>query len=78
MRGFFHRHGKFRPLAHDEERPDQQIPEDLWVKCPRCAELLYSKELARNLYVCPKCSYHFRLRARRRVTSLVDAGSFTE
>ena len=78
MRSFFHRHGKFRPLTPDEERPDQQIPEDLWVKCPRCGELLYSKELERNAHVCPKCTYHFRLRARQRLTSLVDRDSFQE
>ena len=78
MRGFFHRHGKFRPLPVDEERPDLQIPEDLWVKCPRCQDLLYSKELERNARVCPKCGYHFRLRARERVALLTDADSFAE
>jgi acetyl-CoA carboxylase carboxyl transferase subunit beta len=78
MRGFFHRHGKFRPLGADGDRPDQQIPEDLWVKCPRCQELLYSKELQRNARVCPKCVYHFRLRARERLDLLADDGSFSE
>jgi len=78
MRGFFHRQGKFRPLARDEERPEQQIPEDLWVKCPKCTELLYSKELQRNARVCPKCGHHFRLRARERLADLLDADSFQE
>ena len=78
MRSFFHRHGKFRPLPVDEERPDLQVPEDLWAKCPRCQELLYSKELERNARVCPKCAYHFRLRARERIELLTDPGSFTE
>ena len=78
MRDFFHRRGKFRPLGVDDERPDQQIPEDLWVKCPRCQELLYSKELERNTRVCPKCAYHFRLRARERIALLADPSSFEE
>ncbi len=78
MRELFHRRGKFRPLPVDEERADAQIPEDLWVKCPRCQELLYSKELERNARVCPKCGYHFRLRARERVFFLADDGSFRE
>ena len=78
MRSFFHRHGKFRPLPVDEERLDLQVPEDLWVKCPRCQELLYSKELERNARVCPKCTYHFRLRARERIELLTDPGSFIE
>jgi acetyl-CoA carboxylase carboxyl transferase subunit beta len=78
MRDFFHRRGKFRPEDADEERSDLQIPEDLWIKCPKCAELIYTRELERNLQVCPKCAYHFRLRARERIARLVDPGSFVE
>src|SRR4051794_22494195 len=78
MRGFFHRGDKFQPLAADDERPDQRDFEGLWVKCPKCAELVYSKELQDSQRVCPKCSYHFRLRARERIAMLADEGSFEE
>ena len=78
MRDFFHRRGKFRPEQADEERVDHQIPEDLWIKCPSCGELIYSRELERNSQVCTKCSYHFRLRARERIAQLSDPGSFVE
>ncbi len=78
MRSFFHRQGKFQPVSADDERADQQIPDDLWVKCPDCKELLYSKELRRNARVCPRCDHHFRLRARERVFLLADDGSFIE
>jgi acetyl-CoA carboxylase carboxyl transferase subunit beta len=78
MRGFFHRQGKFQPVLTDDERPDQQIPEDLWVKCPKCNDLIYSKELQDNNRVCPKCSHHFRLRARERIALLADPDSFEE
>jgi acetyl-CoA carboxylase carboxyl transferase subunit beta len=78
MRNFFQRQGKFRPRSTDEDRGDQTIPEDLWVKCPSCGELIYSKELDRNARVCPKCNHHFRLRARQRIQLLVDPGSFDE
>jgi len=80
MRNFFQRTGKFRPRpASEDERSDQQtIPEDLWVKCPKCGELIYSRELERSLQVCPKCGHHFRLRARERIAQLVDPGSFIE
>jgi acetyl-CoA carboxylase carboxyl transferase subunit beta len=76
MRNFFQRQGKFRP--RDDERGDQLIPEDLWVKCPKCGELIYSKELERNAHVCPKCNHHFRLRARQRIRLLADPGGFDE
>jgi acetyl-CoA carboxylase carboxyl transferase subunit beta len=78
MRDFFQRRGKFRPEQAEDERTDLQIPEDLWIKCPSCGELIYARELERNLQVCPKCSYHFRLRARERIAQLVDPGSFVE
>jgi acetyl-CoA carboxylase carboxyl transferase subunit beta len=78
MRDFFQRRGKFRPEQADEERADLQIPEDLWIKCPSCGELIYSRELERSAHVCPKCSYHLRLRARERIAQLSDLGSFVE
>ncbi|MDQ4045056.1 MAG: acetyl-CoA carboxylase, carboxyltransferase subunit beta [Chloroflexota bacterium] len=78
MRNFFQRQGKFRPRSGEDDRGDQIIPEDLWVKCPGCGELIYSKELERNARVCPKCQHHFRLRARQRIRLLVDPGTFDE
>lgn len=78
MRDFFQRRGKFRPEATDDAGGDVQIPEDLWIKCPKCGELIYSRELERNDQVCPKCAYHFRLRARERIAQLADPGSFVE
>jgi acetyl-CoA carboxylase carboxyl transferase subunit beta len=55
-----------------------KIPEGLWVKCDSCKEIVYKKEIDRNLKVCPKCNYHFRISARERLKLLVDEGSFTE
>lgn len=80
MRSFFQRQGKFRPLTKTDERGQDKatIPEDLWTKCPKCNELLYTRELERNDRVCTKCSYHFRLTARERIDVLVDRGSFEE
>ena len=48
------------------------VPEGLWVKCEGCREVIYSKELERNLRICPKCSYHFRIDAAERIRLLVD------
>jgi acetyl-CoA carboxylase carboxyl transferase subunit beta len=78
MRNFFQRQGKFQPRDNGDDRVDQSIPEDLWVKCPQCGELIYSKELDRRARVCPKCNHHFRLRARHRIRLLADPGTFEE
>jgi acetyl-CoA carboxylase carboxyl transferase subunit beta len=55
-----------------------KIPEGLWVKCDNCKEIIYRKEINKNLKVCPKCNYHFRISAKERLKLLIDDGSFTE
>jgi len=55
-----------------------KIPEGLWIKCSDCKEIIYKKEFEKNLQVCPKCNYHFRISARQRVKYFVDIGSFEE
>lgn len=56
----------------------REIPEGLWTKCPDCSEILYNKELERNLQVCHKCGHHFRMGARERMAMLLDPGTFHE
>jgi len=56
----------------------REMPAGLWAKCPRCKNLIYQKELERNLQVCPRCSYHHRLSSTERIAITLDEGSFTE
>jgi acetyl-CoA carboxylase carboxyl transferase subunit beta len=55
-----------------------KIPEGLWIKCDSCKEIIYKKEIEKNLQVCPKCNYHFRISARERIDLIADEGSFVE
>lgn len=59
-------------------RKPKEFPDHLWTQCPSCHEMLFNKQLARNLNVCAKCEHHFRLGARERIDLLVDKGSFHE
>ncbi len=52
--------------------------EGLWVKCEGCKQILWKKDLEANLQCCPKCQYHFRMRARARLEMLFDDGRYTE
>jgi len=52
--------------------------ENQWLQCNACKEMLYWREVERNLKVCPKCNYHFRISAAERLAMVVDDGSFTE
>jgi acetyl-CoA carboxylase carboxyl transferase subunit beta len=54
------------------------LPDGLWTKCPTCGEILFNKELEKNLRVCNKCGYHYKLGAAERLSMLVDDGTFVE
>lgn len=56
-----------------ESASKKNIPEGLWSKCDRCQAILYSTELERCLWVCPKCDYHMSISARVRLSKLLDA-----
>lgn len=54
------------------------IPPGLWTKCKGCEQLIFNRELVKNLKVCPKCKYHFRLSAHEWINLLLEDGSFRE
>jgi acetyl-CoA carboxylase carboxyl transferase subunit beta len=62
--------------APAKEKPSR-VPEGLWVKCPDCQNIIYNKDLATNLSVCPKCAHHFRVGAAERLRMLFD-GEWSE
>ncbi len=66
----------FQPWEEAIEK--KEIPDGLWVKCNRCSQITYNKDLERNLKVCPKCGYHFRISSKERLALLTDEGSFQE
>ena len=59
-------------------RRRREFPPDLWTRCPGCEEMLYNKQLEKNLRVCPNCGHHFRLRVDARLAHLLDRDSFVE
>jgi acetyl-CoA carboxylase carboxyl transferase subunit beta len=54
------------------------MPEGLWMKCPGCEHMLYRSAVEKNLNVCPKCNYHFRVGALTRIQYLADEDSFQQ
>jgi len=61
-----------KPMAATVKEKPSRVPEGLWVKCPDCAQVIYNKDLAANLSVCPKCAHHFRINAVERLRILFD------
>ncbi len=72
-------------FKRDKKSIDQPVPpeerrvrtEGLWVKCESCRAIVFRKDLETNLYVCPKCQFHFKVNAKQRLEMLLD-GRWTE
>ena len=67
-----------KPKLATTKSRKKEIPEGLWTKCPKCATMVFDKELDENAKVCPKCQHHFAITARERIHSLVETCSFEE
>ena len=69
---------KLMPSRISTENRTKSVPEGVWIKCTRCDAQLYRNELERNLQVCPKCNYHMRIGARKRLEYFLDPESQQE
>ena len=54
------------------------VPKGVFTKCPETGDMVFAKELKKNLMVVPSSGYHFPLSAPDRIESLLDPGSFIE
>ena len=56
----------------------KEVPENFWVKCRGCNEMLFHRQLEENLQVCPRCDYHMPLTCKNRLKALFDGGYYEE
>ncbi len=61
-----------------KQQPTRDEAPSHWVKCPQCNSLMYYKEVENLAQVCPKCKFHMRIGAQKRIDLLADKGTFTE
>ncbi|RDD60344.1 acetyl-CoA carboxylase, carboxyltransferase subunit beta [Ferruginivarius sediminum] len=62
---------RFRALVAKSE-----VPDNLWEKCDSCGQMIFHRELAQNLRVCPHCSHHMRIPVNQRLELLFDEGQY--
>jgi len=67
-----------KPKAVRAERDRNVVPEGLWTRCDGCREIVYTKELDKNLRICPKCGFHFRIDPAARIDLLLDPDTARE
>ena len=54
----------------------KEAPENLWLKCPKCEQMLFTRDWEANQEVCTHCGHHMRLRPMKRLPHLFDDGKF--
>ena len=55
-----------------------EAPQGILKKCNACKAAIFTEDVKRNLYICPKCGNYFRIHAYRRLELVLDEGSFEE
>jgi len=71
----------FNKITFDKSNKEQAGKKDApthWIKCPGCGALMFFKEVENQNNICPKCNFHMRIGAKRRIEILADANSFVE
>ncbi|MDA8051073.1 MAG: acetyl-CoA carboxylase, carboxyltransferase subunit beta [Rhodospirillales bacterium] len=54
----------------------REVPENLWHQCPSCQQMIFHRDLEKNLKVCPHCGHHLRASASERLGWTFDPGSY--
>lgn len=54
----------------------RDVPENLWVKCPGCDQMIFHRDLAENHNVCRNCNYHLRYSAAERLNLIYDNATY--
>ena len=70
----------FSKISFDrtKEQPTKKDAPTHWIKCPECSALMFFKEVEAQDNICPKCNFHMRIGAKRRIEILTDKDSFVE
>ncbi|ADG92367.1 acetyl-CoA carboxylase, carboxyl transferase, beta subunit [Arcobacter nitrofigilis DSM 7299] len=61
-----------------KEQPTKKDAPSHWIKCPECSSLMFFKEVESQNNICPKCNFHMRIGAKRRIEIICDENSFVE
>jgi acetyl-CoA carboxylase carboxyl transferase subunit beta len=63
-----------RPKLRELVGARREVPDNLWQTCPACRQMIFHRDLEKNLRVCQHCGRHMRLGVTDRLAMLLDAG----
>lgn len=76
IRDIFRKNQKKRYATIPTEKAKNDVPEGIMMKCPECRKNVFTKDLMKNLKVCPTCDHHMKMTAWERVDIFLDEDSF--
>ncbi|MER2071816.1 MAG: acetyl-CoA carboxylase, carboxyltransferase subunit beta [Psychrobacillus sp.] len=75
IRDIFRKNQK-RKYATIPSEKAHDVPEGIMVKCPECRKNVFTKDLMKNLKVCPSCEHHMKMAAQERIDIFLDEDTF--
>lgn len=65
-----------RPKLKELVGGGKEIPDNMWHQCPKCAQMIFHRDLETNDHVCQHCGHHMRITVKRRLEMLFDNGEY--
>jgi acetyl-CoA carboxylase carboxyl transferase subunit beta len=65
-----------RPKLRKLVGGSKDAPDNLWHNCANCQQMVFHRDLEKNLNVCPHCGCHLRVNARLRLSMLTDGAQY--
>lgn len=68
---------ELEPMSNEQQNVPF-VPDEMWIKCPKCNTMLLTTDMEENLRICTKCNHHFRMNAQQRINMFADEKTFVE
>lgn len=76
IRDIFRKNQKIKYATIPTDKAKHDVPEGIMMKCPECRKNVFTKDLMKNLKVCPTCDHHMKMTAWERVEIFLDENTF--
>ncbi|HEY4531783.1 MAG TPA: acetyl-CoA carboxylase, carboxyltransferase subunit beta [Kurthia sp.] len=65
-----------KPNKIKKAQEQNDIKAGVMHQCSECKHVSVTKDLHKNLHVCPKCNYHHKINSTERIAQTIDEGTF--
>ena len=69
---------KIKKTGSSQKEKKPEVPQGLLKKCNKCGAAIFTEDVKRAGYICPKCHGYFRVHARERIRMITDEDTFEE